>query len=87
MATKTKEKEEKKHINIFESALVPKHITLSADEKAELMKRLNITPKQLPRIKEEDPAVEAIGAKKGDILKITRNSMVAGEYIYYRVVV
>ena len=66
---------------------MPKHITLSADEKAELMKRLNITPKQLPRIKEEDPAVEAIGAKKGDILKITRNSMVAGEYIYYRVVV
>ncbi|MBI2173092.1 MAG: DNA-directed RNA polymerase subunit H [Candidatus Aenigmarchaeota archaeon] len=87
MAAKTKEKEEKKHINIFESVLVPKHATLSADEKAELLKRLNITPKQLPRIKEDDPAVEAIGAKKGDILKITRNSMVAGEYIYYRVVV
>ncbi len=87
MAAKTKEKEEKKHINIFESSLVPKHVALSADEKAELMKRLNITPKQLPRIKEDDPAVEAIGAKKGDILKIIRNSMVAGEYVYYRVVV
>jgi DNA-directed RNA polymerase subunit H len=66
---------------------VPKHAVLAADEKAEFMKKFNITPKQLPRIKEDDAAVEAIGAKKGDIVKITRNSPVAGEYIYYRVVV
>lgn len=88
MATKKKkDKEEKKHINVFESGLVPKHAVLTADEKAELLKRYNITPKQLPRIKEDDAVVEAIGARKGDILRITRNSQVAGEYTYYRVVV
>ncbi|MBI2579708.1 MAG: DNA-directed RNA polymerase subunit H, partial [Candidatus Aenigmarchaeota archaeon] len=38
-------------------------------------------------IKEDDAVVEAIGARKGDILRITRNSQVAGEYTYYRVVV
>ncbi len=87
MAPKPKEKEEKKHIDIFQSSIVPKHSVLTADEKSELMKKLNITPKQLPRIKEEDAAVEEIGAKKGDVLKIIRNSQAAGEYVYYRVVV
>jgi len=87
MAAKAKEKEEKKHINIFESSIVPKHVILTADEKSELMKKLNITSKQLPRIKEDDAVVEEIGAKKGDVVKIIRNSQSAGEYIYYRVVV
>lgn len=87
MAAKKKEKEEKKHIDIFGSSLVPKHIILNADEKAELLKKYNITPKQLPRIKEGDAAVEEIGAKKGDILRINRNSPVATEYAYYRIVV
>jgi len=87
MASKPKDKEEKKHINIFESSIVPKHVILTADEKSELMKSLNITPKQLPRIKEDDAAVEEIGAKKGDVLKIIRKSQSAGEYVYYRVVV
>ncbi|MDH5461481.1 MAG: DNA-directed RNA polymerase subunit H, partial [Candidatus Bathyarchaeota archaeon] len=38
-------------------------------------------------IKASDPAVIAIGAKSGDIVRIVRKSPTAGEYIAYRYVV
>lgn len=82
MATKKEEKE----IDIFQSNLVPKHEILGGEEKAEMLKRLNVSLKQLPRIKDDDPVVKILQAKHGDVLKITRKSMVAGEYNYYRVV-
>ncbi|MCW4053603.1 MAG: DNA-directed RNA polymerase subunit H, partial [Candidatus Bathyarchaeota archaeon] len=46
-----------------------------------------IQPYQMPQIKSTDPAVKAIGAKPGDMLKIIRNSATAGEHIAYRYVV
>lgn len=83
MATKKKEESE---LDIFQSNLVPKHQILSGDEKAELLKNLNVAAKQLPRIKEEDPVVKLLQGKKGDVIKIIRKSPVAGEYNYYRVI-
>ncbi len=74
-------------INIFESDLVPKHEILTEEEKIELLKKLKIELKDLPRIKENDPAVKQIGAKKLDVIRIKRKSPVADEYYYYRVVV
>ncbi|MEM7819294.1 MAG: DNA-directed RNA polymerase subunit RpoH/Rpb5 C-terminal domain-containing protein [Candidatus Aenigmatarchaeota archaeon] len=79
MSTKKYENE----IDIFKSGLVPKQILLSSEEKAELLKRLNITIKHLPRIKKEDPVAKFLGAKHGDVIKIFRDS----ETEYYRVVV
>ncbi|MCD6422455.1 DNA-directed RNA polymerase subunit H [bacterium] len=73
--------------NIFENELVPKHEILSEEEKQKLLERLNITDKQLPKILEKDPAVQALGAKKGDVIKITRRSPTAGIYYYYRLVI
>ena len=35
----------------------------------------------------EDPAVQLLGAKVGDVLKIKRNSPTAGEFLVYRTVV
>lgn len=86
MVTK-KEKEEEKHLDIFQSYLVPKHELLNAEEKAELLKKLSITIKQLPRIKSDDPSIKIHNMKRGDVVRITRRSQVAGEYYYYRVVV
>ena len=76
MVTKKKEESD---IDIFQSNLVPKHEILGGEEKSELLKKLNVSLKQLPRIKEDDPVVKMIQGKHGDVVKITRK--------YYRVIV
>jgi len=76
-----------KEINILKHKLVPKHIILKDEEKKELLEKLKILPEQLPKILTNDPAVKAIGAKEGDIIKIIRNSPTAGVAIYHRLVI
>lgn len=66
---------------------MPKHMKMSEEEAEEILKKLNITRKQLPRILKEDPAIANIDIKKGDIIKIIRNSPTIGESEYYRVVI
>ncbi|MFA5572016.1 MAG: DNA-directed RNA polymerase subunit H [Candidatus Bathyarchaeia archaeon] len=73
--------------DIFEHALVPFHEILSEKEKKELLASFKVKPYQMPQIKSGDPAVKAIGAQPGDVLKITRKSQTAGEHITYRYVV
>ncbi|MBT0159938.1 DNA-directed RNA polymerase subunit H [Candidatus Bathyarchaeota archaeon A05DMB-2] len=73
--------------DIFEHALVPRHEILSTKEKDELLAKLKVQPYQMPQIKSTDPAVKAIGAKPGDVLRIIRKSQTAGEHIAYRYVV
>jgi DNA-directed RNA polymerase subunit H len=72
---------------IFEHKLVPKHEILSEKEKSQILAEYKIQPYQMPQIKATDPAVKAIGAKPGDMLKIIRKSQTAGEHIAYRYVV
>jgi len=76
-----------KELNVLKHNLVPKHIILNEEEKDELLKRLNIIPKQLSKILVKDPVVKELNAKEGDILKIIRKSPTAGTSIYYRLVV
>jgi DNA-directed RNA polymerase subunit H (RpoH/RPB5) len=73
--------------DIFEHALVPFHEILTEKEKNQLLAQFKVKPYQMPQIKSGDPAVKAIGAKPGDILKITRKSTTAGEHVTYRYVV
>jgi DNA-directed RNA polymerase subunit H len=73
--------------DIFEHALVPKHEILTEKEQTELLARYKVQPYQMPQVKSTDPAVKAIGAKPGDMLKITRKSSTAGEHVAYRYVV
>jgi len=75
-----------KELDISLHELVPKHEIVSEEEKAELIKKFGPL-KLFPRISVNDPQVKRLGAKPGDIIKITRKSDVAGEYVYYRVVV
>jgi DNA-directed RNA polymerase subunit H len=73
--------------NIFEHGLVPFHEILSEKEKKQILTQYKVQPYQIPQIKSGDPAVKVIGAKPGDVLKITRKSTTAGEHITYRYVV
>ena len=73
--------------NILNHELVPEHIILKENEIKEILEKFKIEPQNLPKILLSDPAVKAINAKEGDILKIVRKSKTAGTSIYYRVVV
>ena len=72
---------------IFDHKLVPKHEILDEKEKSQILAEYKIQPYQMPQIKATDPAVKAIGARPGDMLKIIRKSVTAGEHIAYRYVV
>lgn len=73
--------------NLFDHELVPKHEILPPDEREKLLDKYRVQPYQLPRIRTSDPAVKAIGAKTGDVVKIIRNSATAGKCVVYRYVV
>lgn len=82
-----KKKEEEREIDIVKHTLVPQHVILEEKERNALMAKYNILPQQLPKIFHNDPAVKAIGAKPGDILKIERISRTAGTAEYFRFVI
>jgi DNA-directed RNA polymerase subunit H len=73
--------------NLFNHYLVPVHEFASESEVEELEKKYSIFKYQLPKISAEDPAVQLLGAKVGDVLKIRRDSPTAGEFLVYRTVV
>jgi DNA-directed RNA polymerase subunit H len=73
--------------DIFEHALVSRHEILTEKEKNQLLNQYKVKPYQMPQIGSTDPAVKAIGAKPGDVLRIIRKSSTAGEHIAYRYVV
>lgn len=66
--------------------LVPKHEIVPKEKEEEFLKILGSEKKQLPRILADDPAAIEIGAAKGDIIRIERQSITAGKTVYFRVV-
>lgn len=74
-------------MDILEHEFVPKHEILSNEEKETLLAQLKVPATALPYILTTDPVTRVIGAKPGDIIKITRESQTAGETIIYRLVV
>jgi len=74
-------------IDILKHNLVPEFRILSKEEKEKLLERLGVTEDKLPKILSSDVVVKRINAKVGDVLEIKRKSQVAGESIYYRIVV
>lgn len=73
--------------DIFEHGLVPRHEILPPKEREKVLNQFKVKPYQMPQVTSTDPAVKVIGAKPGDVLKITRESTTAGEHITYRYVV
>jgi DNA-directed RNA polymerase subunit H (RpoH/RPB5) len=73
--------------NLFKHYLVPVHDFATEKEVQDLEERYSIFKHQLPKISSDDPAVQLLGAKVGDVLKIIRKSPTAGEFIVFRTVV
>ena len=67
--------------------LVPLHEIISEKERDELFKKYNIKQDQLPRILDTDPVAVSMGAKPGQVLKITRKSQTAKKAVAYRLVI
>jgi len=73
--------------DIFEHSLVPVHEIVGEEEKRALVDRYHAEPFQFPWIKATDPIAIILGAKAGDVVKITQKSETAGKYDTYRYVV
>lgn len=67
--------------------LVPKHEILSDSEAKKVLDSYNITVTELPKIKQDDPAIKDEDAKPGQVVRITRDSMSSGEAVFYRTVI
>ena len=80
-------KDIKKKDVTFEHELMPKHSIIAKKDLEILLKKYHIQPYQLPSIRVSDPAVQALEAKPGDVIKVIRKSSTAGEIFAYRYVV
>ncbi len=75
-------------LDVLMHSLVPNHTILTKKETQQLLKDYAIRLVNLPRIFEDDPAVIALGAVEGDIIKISRKSATMVDIIdTYRFVV
>ena len=70
--------------DLFQHELVPTHEFATETEIQDIIDKYAIDVKQLPKILVADPAVQLLGAKIGDVVKIIRESPTAGKYVTYR---
>lgn len=72
---------------MVEHILIPQHKKLSEEGTENILKKYNVSRRQLPRIKINDPAILELDPKRGDIIEIIRDSPTTGKSYFYRVVV
>jgi DNA-directed RNA polymerases I, II, and III subunit RPABC1 len=75
--------------NVMEHRLVPKHVICSKSEKKRVLSAYAVKGDALPHIRSTDPVVRHLGAIRGQLLKITRESdtQIGLETINYRQVI
>ena len=73
--------------DLFEHSYVPIHEIVTEKQRKEISEKYHAEPYQFPWVKATDPVAIILGAKPGDVLKVTQKSETAGEYFSYRYVV
>ena len=73
--------------DIFKHKLVSPTEILSEEERERIIRLYHAESFQFPWIKASDPVSIILGAKPGDILKMSSSSETAGTYISYRYVI
>jgi DNA-directed RNA polymerase subunit H len=59
---------------------------MTEEQSEAILKKYNVSKKQLPKITKNDPAISELEAVPGDIIEITRESPTTGKSYFYRVV-
>ncbi len=73
-------------VDILQHNLVPEHVILSDEELEKVLSENDFEVDEFPKILPTDPVIKAIGAKEGDVIKVTGKSETAGIFTKYRVV-
>lgn len=82
-----KQKDDDADSNKLEHELIPEHELMTDEEKEKLFEELDVTLKELPKIRLKDPAIQHLDATPGDVIRIKRDSPTAGKSTFYRGVV
>ncbi len=72
---------------LWQHHMVPRHYICEDGETQEVLERWKAHKEQLPRILVTDPAVKALKAPVGSLIKVERPSQTAGLHYAYRLVV
>ena len=83
---KKKKKQKVPTLDVLSHNLIPDIRVLSEGEKTKMLKKYGINEAQLPKIVSKDPAVVALKAVPGNVIRIQRDDG-TGKYTAYRVVV
>lgn len=73
--------------DIFAHELVPDHKFATKEEIEKLQRKFGVKLSQLPKISVNDPVARTLGARVGDVLRITRESETSKISGVYRVVI
>ena len=80
-------KKKVKGLRLEKHVLIPVHKKLIETEKKKVLEMYNITFRELPNILVDDPSIQHLDVKEGDVIKIIRKSPTSGEFVFYRGVV
>ncbi len=82
---------EKEHIGRefkpLKHKMVPYHEILTEDDIKKILSEYHVEKEQLPKIRISDPVAVEIKAKVGDVVRVNRDSPVAGKSFFYRMVI
>lgn len=81
-----KKKQDMSSIDVLAHSLVPEMKVLADGEKTKVLSKFGIDETQLPKIFLSDPAVAALSAEVGNLIKIQRDDG-TGKYVTYRIVI